>query len=261
MKSSRRNFFKQIFAVAVFTTTKPMLSLGRIVPVLKDEGDSITGIYHIKISDYPVLKKMWGSVRMVVEGIDPKFHYPQIIVSRIDKEQYGMDYSTVSEQCPHEGFPIELLSDEFVPDPLFECKKGHGSLYLPDGKYYWGISKKDLLTYKTDWDGGDNIYIEVPQLVDVVEETNYPLCFMSELYPNPAKDKTTLKYGLETVSNIHISLFDMNGNEVKLLVGGTIPAGEYDLSVNLSDLPAGSYVCRMMLGNENRIIRKLQVVK
>ena len=180
----------------------------------------------------------------------------------IDKEYYGKDFSTVSEQCPHEGYPIELLNPEFVPDPLFECKLGHGSLYLPDGKYYWGVSKKDLLTYKTDWDGGDNIYIEIPQLItDVIEENIPELSYMSELYPNPARDHIKLKFGLEATSDIRISLYDISANEVKILKHGITSPGDYDLNVDVSDLPAGTYICRLMINNENRIIRKLQIIK
>ena len=262
MKTGRREFFKQIFSVAVFSTVAPRISLGRITPELKDDGDSVTGIYHVKISDFPVLKDMWGSVRMAVEGIPPEYHYPKIIVSRIDKEYYDEDFSTVSEQCPHEGYPIELLNPEFVPDPLFECKKGHGSLYLPDGTYYWGVSQKDLITYETKWDGGDNLYIEIPQLITSVIEEKIPnLSYMSEFSPNPAKDRAFMKYGLEKSSRIRISLYDINANEVKVLVDGTIPAGHYDLNVNLSDLSPGTYICQFNLNNQNRIIRKLQIIR
>ncbi len=262
MKKSRREFFKQIFSVAVFTTVAPRMVLGRITPELKDNGNSVAGIYNVKISQYPVLKEMWGSVRMVVEGIPPEYKYPKIIVSRIDKEYYNVDYSTVSEQCPHEGYPIELLNPEFVPDPLFECKEGHGSLYLPDGKYYWGVSNKDLITYKTEWDGGDNLYIEIPQLItSVIEENMAELSYLSEPFPNPAVNRTSLKYGLEKNSDVRISLFDINGNEVKVLVNGSIPAGQYDLNVNLGDLPPGNYICQLFIKNMNRIIRKFQIIR
>jgi len=262
MKSSRRNFFKQIFAVAVFSTVKPTVSLGRITPELIDKGDSFTGIYHVKISEFPVLKNMWGSVRMAVEGIPPEYHYPKIIVSHINKEYYEKDFSTVSEQCPHEGFPIELLNPDAIPEPMFECVKGHGSLYLQDGKFYWGVSGKHLITYKTDWDGGDNIYIEIPQLItNVIEEKIPELSYMSELYPNPAHSSTKLKYGLKTASNVRISIYDMNGNEVKILVNGNISPGEYDVAFNVVALPSGAYICRMMVNNENRIIRNLQIIR
>jgi Rieske Fe-S protein len=262
MKTKRREFFKQIFAAAVLTTARPYKTIARLVPELEDNGDSMTGIYHVKISEFPVLKELWGSVRMRVEGIPPEFQFPKIIVSRIDPEYYDNDFSTVSEWCPHEGYPIELLNDDFVPDPLFECVKGHGSLYLPDGTFYWGVSKKDLLTFKTEWDGGDNIYIEIPQLItNVIEEKIPDLSFMSEFYPNPASNETVIKFGLEKPADINISLFDLKGNVVKVLADGYKSAGEYDLRIDLSDLQAGAYFCNFRVDNTNRIVRKLQIIK
>ena len=193
MNNNRRNFLTQVFAAGIFTAACPHISLGRIIPVLKEEKNSITGIYRVKISEFPVLANMWGSVRMVIEGIPPEFNYPKMIVSHIDPVYWGAEFSAVSEWCPHEGYPIELLSEDFVPDPLFECVKGHGSLYQPTGKYYWGVSKKDLSTYTLTWDGGDNLFIDVPALTTSEIENSYPeLSYLSECYPNPAIDHTKI---------------------------------------------------------------------
>jgi len=261
MKTNRRKFFQQIFAAGVFTAACPHISLGRLTPELIDKGDSLTGIYHVKISEFPVLKDLWGSVRMAVEGIPPEFNYPKIIVSQVDPDYYQNQYTTVSEACPHEGYPIELLNDAFVPDPLFECVKGHGSLYLPDGTYYWGVSRKNLLVYETTWDGGDNLFVEIPALITSVIEENIPdLMYMSEFYPNPAKDSTTLKYGLEKQMNIRISLFNMNGEEVRVFTSSMAPAGHHEAVIDVTNLPAGAYFCKMKIQSRNMIVRKLQVV-
>lgn len=262
MKTSRRKFFQQIFAAGVFTAACPHISLGRLTPELVDKRDTVTGIYHVKISEFPILSEMWGSVRMAVEGIPPEFKYPKIIVSRVDPDYYEKEYTTVSEACPHEGYPIELLNDEFVPDPLFECVKGHGSLYLPDGTYYWGVSRKNLLTYDTQWDGGDNLYIEIPALITSVIEENIPdLVYMSDFFPNPAETVTRLRFGLEKHSTLKISLYDVKGIETKVLINSSISAGHHEIAVDLSNLAPGSYICRMKVHDRNIIVRKLQKVK
>ena len=125
-----------------------------------------------------------------------------------------------------------------------------------------GVSKKDLLTFETEWDGGDNIYIEIPQLITEVIEKKIPnLSFMSEFYPNPAGNETNMKFGLEKPAEINISLFDLKANVVEVIAKGYKSAGEYDLKINLSDLTPGIYFCKLKIENVNIIVRKLQIVK
>jgi Rieske Fe-S protein len=262
MIDDRRKFLKQIFAATVFTAACPHITLGRIMPELKENKNGITGIYKVRISDYPVLANLWGSVRVVVEGIPPEFKYPKLIISRIDEEYWNDSFSVVSEGCPHEGYPIELLNPEFVPDPLFQCVKGHGSLYLPTGTYFWGVSKKDLLKYDFTWDKGDNLFIEVPALTSSEAEEKYPeLCFMSECFPNPAESRVKFLYGADTLSDIDISIYDFSGRNVHNLLNTRIPAGEFELSADISNLPSGNYFIKMLVRNSIRVVRKLIIAR
>lgn len=262
MSNSRRIFLKQIFAAGIFTATCPHVLLGRITPEFDEKDGMITGIYNVKISKYPELSNTWGSVRMAVEGIPPEFHYPAIIVSRVDPDYYHENFTTVSEACPHEGYPIELLNDSFVPDPLFECVKGHGSLYLPDGTFYFGVSRKDLIKFKTEWDGGDNLYIEIDALETSTIEDKFPsLYYMADLYPNPATDFAVIKYGFESETNADISIYDLHGNIVKQVLSGRVPAGHNESRIELADIPSGIYVCKMTVKDKVQIARKLSIVK
>lgn len=262
MSNSRRDFLKQIFAAGIFTATCPHVLLGRVIPEFDKQDGIISGIYNLKISKYSELSNMWGSVRLAVEGIPPEYHYPAIIVARVDPDYYQTNFTTVSESCPHEGYPIELLNDSFVPDPLYECVKGHGSLYLPDGTFYFGVSRKDLLKYKTEWDGGDNLYIEIDALQTSKIEEKFPnLYYMSDLFPNPADDFATVKYGFESEAYADISIYDLNGNKVKEIVSGRVPAGHNESRIELTGIPVGFYVCKMIVSGRVQIARKLNVVR
>jgi len=50
----------------------------------------------------------------------------------------------------------------------------------------------------------------------------------------------------------------MYGKEVGTLADGTYQKGEYNLQVNVADLPAGVYLVRLQTGGES-VVRKLIV--
>ena len=51
-------------------------------------------------------------------------------------------------------------------------------------------------------------------------------------YPNPFNPSTTIKYSLPENKNIKITVYDINGNEIKTLVSGSIEAGEHSVTWN-----------------------------
>jgi len=68
--------------------------------------------------------------------------------------------------------------------------------------------------------------------------------------PNPFGDGTTISYGLPSVSEVELSVFDVAGKKVRTLVDGTQPAGRYSLVWDGSDgggrrLANGIYFIRM----------------
>ncbi len=63
-----------------------------------------------------------------------------------------------------------------------------------------------------------------------------------EVYPNPASDYFTLRYGIESEGPIKIALFDTNGKVIKVILDEVKHGkGIYEIGVNVSDLIPGSY--------------------
>lgn len=60
------------------------------------------------------------------------------------------------------------------------------------------------------------------------------------IYPNPAREQATLHYNLPKATNALITIFNVNGVQVKAL-RQYIPAGEHRISVKTSDLQPGIY--------------------
>lgn len=70
------------------------------------------------------------------------------------------------------------------------------------------------------------------------------------LYPNPAKNKLTIRYSLQESAVVSIELFDLLGHCVKSITEkGRQEAGTYEPVLNISDLKAGVYLSRIRINN------------
>lgn len=68
-------------------------------------------------------------------------------------------------------------------------------------------------------------------------------------YPNPFNDETTIKYNVPENNLVTIKLFDINGNELKILLNEHKEIGEYNLTFKSEDLNSGTYFYQVQIGN------------
>jgi len=68
-------------------------------------------------------------------------------------------------------------------------------------------------------------------------------------YPNPFNPSTTIKYELPKFSLARLSVYDILGREVSLLVNERRGAGVYEVTFNGSNLSSGVYFCRLQAGD------------
>jgi len=67
--------------------------------------------------------------------------------------------------------------------------------------------------------------------------------------PNPFNNATVIKYRLPKTSYVNLSLYNIRGQKVRILVNGVKQAGFHTLFVNGDDLPSGLYFYRIEAGN------------
>ena len=65
--------------------------------------------------------------------------------------------------------------------------------------------------------------------------------FVNQNYPNPFNPVTNIKFGLPKSSVVKISVYDIIGQEVSVLVNGKLEAGEFVVDWNAADFPSGIY--------------------
>ena len=68
---------------------------------------------------------------------------------------------------------------------------------------------------------------------------------IAQNYPNPFNPSTTIRYELPKASVVRLSVYDMLGREVSVLVNDTKDAGAHEVTFDGSNLGSGVYVYRM----------------
>ena len=79
-------------------------------------------------------------------------------------------------------------------------------------------------------------------------------------YPNPFNPETTIRYALPQAGKVRLAVYDLLGQEVAVLVDGSRPAGQHTMRFYGGDLPSGSYVYRLQVGEEV-VARTMTLVK
>jgi hypothetical protein len=90
-----------------------------------------------------------------------------------------------------------------------------------------------------------------PQVpVGVINENMLPaVCALAQNYPNPFNPKTTIRYELPRGSQVRLSVFDILGREVSVLVDEKRDAGVYEVRFDGSALASGVYLYRLKAGD------------
>ena len=80
----------------------------------------------------------------------------------------------------------------------------------------------------------------------VAEEQLMPAQFeLAQNFPNPFNPETTINFDIPERSNVKLSIYNINGQEIAVLVNDFINAGTYSESFNGSNLTSGVYFYRL----------------
>lgn len=83
---------------------------------------------------------------------------------------------------------------------------------------------------------------------------------LSQNYPNPFNPVTEIQFSLPTTSKVEISIFNILGQKVAVVLDELRTAGVHTVQVSAHTLPSGVYFYRLMAGNAV-LTRKMMVVK
>lgn len=75
------------------------------------------------------------------------------------------------------------------------------------------------------------------------------------LYPNPASTHATVQFMLNQPSTVGMEIYDLQGKLVKVVEAALFPAGNVQLSLSLSELPAGHFIAA--LRNSDTVLKTI----
>ncbi|CAN5549618.1 hypothetical protein BH10BAC5_BH10BAC5_09250 [soil metagenome] len=83
---------------------------------------------------------------------------------------------------------------------------------------------------------------------------------LSQNFPNPFNPTTNIAFTLANDANVSITVFDMSGRELEVLVDGLVTAGDHSVTWNANKYASGTYFYKFTNGN-NVEVKKMFLVK
>ena len=118
---------------------------------------------------------------------------------------------------------------------------------FPDGNFEDDATKGLMTTGTSD----GTVFQELPVAQQVIlgnEGFIGDRFSLEDCFPNPAKEKTTIHFKVNSPYHVTIDLFNNSGKKIRPMVDGVYDPGEHMVEVNVADLPAGTYVYQMRTG-------------
>jgi hypothetical protein len=78
-------------------------------------------------------------------------------------------------------------------------------------------------------------------------------------HPNPVSSSTSIVFTMGAPGHAVVEVFNVLGQRVTTLLNDTLPAGQHETSFNASELPGGTYIYRLQVGDQVQT-RKLTVI-
>jgi hypothetical protein len=91
--------------------------------------------------------------------------------------------------------------------------------------------------------------------IETLEEERIGL----NVYPNPMAEQSAVVFNLEESEEIKLSVFDLLGQETKVLLREVMPAGEHAITLNAADYEKSMYFIR--LETSGKVLTKRFVVQ
>jgi hypothetical protein len=172
--------------------------------------------------------------------------------------QVILNWETATE-INNQGFEVERRTEtsEYRTIGFVE---GYGTTTEPRSYIYTDVTAENGINYyrlkQVDFNGTYEYSDEVE-----VEVVTGPLSFdLAQNYPNPFNPSTSIKYSVPESGNIRLSVFNIVGEEVAVLLDGFSQAGSFEVTFDASNLSTGVYLYKLQSANSVQT-KKMMLLK
>lgn len=175
----------------------------------------------------------------------------------VDQQTVTLNWTTRTETA-NAGFNIQrqVAGDESWQSVGFI--QGNGTSTEPRAYQFSDKPGNGSFRYRleqVDLDGS----VTYSSILDVV--INKPAVYaLDQNYPNPFNPSTRINYSIASPGQVNLSLYDVLGRKVQVLVNEVKPAGSHFFDLDARSLSSGVYFYRIESGNFTQI-RKMTLVK
>jgi hypothetical protein len=96
--------------------------------------------------------------------------------------------------------------------------------------------------------------------IQPVKNTTPAVYLLEQNYPNPFNPTTSISYSIPKAGNVKLTVFDVLGRDVAVLVNEFKTAGSYTIEFNASEFSSGVYFYRIEAG-DFKDVKKMTLVK
>ncbi|MFO7313162.1 M12 family metallo-peptidase [Rhodothermus marinus] len=197
---------------------------------------------------------------VVADFRDPNELRASIAMSSTSAPQPGK-YTFSAMTCGGRGtlsYAWHLSTDPFDPGPVVSTASSF-TRYLTPGDYFVTLEVQssagqtaqavyELTVYEEtpqpQWASGEVLSLAEPSLDRVPAEP-----VLEVLYPNPARDRVVVRFGLPEASEVELVVYDVLGREVVRRRPGHVAAGWHREVLMTDEWPAGRYVVVLRVGD------------
>ena len=174
-------------------------------------------------------------------------------------------------------YQIELLGDELEGISIDLDHKEWQVVEIPMDAFDFSESAITSIRFTGNLEG--TFYLDDIRLVAARPSSSEPTAVLEERtaalpqsftlnqnYPNPFNSETVIRFALPTSADVELSIFNLAGQQVATLVGGTRQAGVYTVHWDCRDdggreLASGVYLYRLTAGEQWVETRKLLLLR
>lgn len=266
------SFITSVNGVVKWANSNPKLTIRKLADIQR------TGNLTVPSRTFPLLSPAEGATFDVVGTITPSWDN-----TAVDPDGDAAKYLFVLASRPQTGSPNfsaplavvpsnsngtagEVSLSANVINPILDAQGMAQNETRAFAWTVWVTDTKDTVQVSTyaNTTGYTPIFrtINLKKLTPTsIEDNNLPKEFsLSQNYPNPFNPSTVINFSLPQDAQVKLTVYDMLGREVAVMVNELRSAGTYSISVDGRSMASGIYVYRLEAGNRT-FTRKMTLIK
>ncbi|NNF59247.1 MAG: T9SS type A sorting domain-containing protein [Rhodothermaceae bacterium] len=225
--------------------------------------ESVDGLVRLGF-DEPVSPSLTrGTVGRIYASSDLSFSYPVEALSA-DVQGTSVRVTWETKDRENERFTVERSTDGRTYEAVGTVRLSERIAEAADGTmrfaYTDALPESPLLYYRIRqrFGGAPDRLSGALKLGLGADGT--PLAVIEGNSPNPFRSATTISFSLERAAPVRLSVWDVSGSRVAVLVDQTLRAGRHDVRFDAQNLPSGVYFVRLHTA-EMRLTHKVTLAR